>query len=192
MIWNSHYKDVPKGAHAFLGASQHSWLNYDEEKLITVYKNRLAVVRGTKLHDLAKNMIEMGVRPRRTKQTFNMYVDDCISGGFTPEQVLYFSPNSFGTADAIRFKERQGLLTIHDLKTGVTPASLHQLEVYAALFCLEYGPILNFKPSDIQIELAIYQNNDILCGLPEAKDIVPIMDKIIRFDEIINSIEEDS
>ena len=136
MIWNSHYRDVPEGAHAFLGASQHSWMNYDEEKLISVYKNRLAVARGNKLHKLACDMINMGVRPRSTKQTFNMYVNDCISGKFKPEQVLYFSPNSFGTADAIRFKEKQGSLTIHDLKTGVTPASLKQLEVYAALFCL--------------------------------------------------------
>lgn len=191
MIWNQHYRDVPEGAHAFLGASQHSWLNYDEEKLITVYKNRLATLRGTKLHKLACDMIQMGIRPRQTKQTFNMYVNDAISGGFQPEQVLYFSNNSFGTADAIRFKERQGLLSIHDLKTGATPASLHQLEVYAALFCLEYGPILNFKPNDIQFELSIYQNDDVLCGFPEGKDIYPIMEKIIRFDDIINHIEEE-
>ena len=63
---------------------------------------------------------------------------------------------------------------------------MEQLEVYAALFCLEYKK----KPSDIDIELRIYQNNEILYHEPTAEDIVPIMDKIITFDKIINKIKE--
>ena len=42
MIWNDHSREVPEGAHAFLGASKYSWLNYDEEKLIEAYSNFLA------------------------------------------------------------------------------------------------------------------------------------------------------
>jgi hypothetical protein len=102
-----------------------------------------------------------------------------------PEQPLYFSENCFGTTDAISFKKNQ--LRIHDLKTGVGPVSLHQLDIYAALFCLEYS----VKPGDIEIELRIYQNNDILIGNPHASDILPIMDKIIFFDRIINEIKEE-
>jgi len=54
----------------------------------------------------------------------------------TPEQVLYYSGNCFGTADSIAFKNN--LLRIHDLKTGAVPAHMEQLFIYDALFCLEY------------------------------------------------------
>ena len=64
------------------------------------------------------------------------------------------------------------------MKTGVVPAHMEQLEIYAALFCLEY----KVKPSEIEMELRLYQNNEILYHTPtQAEDIVPIMDKIITF-----------
>lgn len=99
------------------------------------------------------------------------------------EQVLYYSENAFGTADTISF--RRNLLRIHDLKTGVTPASMKQLEVYASLFCLEYG----YKPADIDIELRIYQNDEVLIHNPELDSIVHIMDKIITFDKRIDMLK---
>ena len=98
------------------------------------------------------------------------------------EVVLYYSDNFFGTADAICF--RNNLLRIHDLKTGVTPVHMEQLEVYAALFCLEY----RIKPGDIDMELRIYQNDDILVFNPTAEDILPIMDKIIHLDKLLNKV----
>ena len=101
-----------------------------------------------------------------------------------PEQVLYYSENCFGTADAICFRNR--LLRIHDLKTGIIPAHMEQLEIYAALFCLEY----KFKPSDIDIELRIYQHDEVLCHNPSVEEIVQIMDKIIAFDKAINKVKE--
>lgn len=113
-----------------------------------------------------------------------MYVNDAIGYRMTPEQILYYSGNCFGTADTISF--RNGLLRIHDLKTGVTPAHMEQLEIYAALFCLEY----DMKPCDINMELRIYQNDEIIFHNPSTEDIVPIMDKIITFDKIINKMKE--
>jgi len=187
MKWNNHFRDVPEGGHAFLGASKYSWLNYDEEKLRTVYLNHLAAIRGTRLHAFACECINLKQKLPRTNQTLNMYVNDAIGFNMTPEQVLYFSPNCFGTADAIAFKEKKSFLRIHDLKTGVGPVSLHQLEIYAALFCLEY----DIKPGDIEMELRIYQNDDILIGNPQTSDILPIMDKIILFDRLIDSIKEE-
>lgn len=184
MQWNNHSNHVQEGAHAFLGASKYSWLNYDEEKLETAYKNFMAVQRGTILHDFARQCILLGQKLPKSKKTLNMYVNDAIGYKMQPEQVLYFSDNCFGTADAIAFKN--DILRIHDLKTGVTPASLHQLEIYAALFCLEYG----VKPGEIEMELRIYQNDDILIGNPEATDIAPIMDKIITFDKRIMRLKE--
>lgn len=187
MIWKDHSFDVKEGDHAFLGASKYSWLNYDESKLIQTYKNFMAAqVMGTRLHALACEHIKLGLKMPKSKTTLNMYINDAIGYRMQPEQVLYYSPNAYGTADAIAFKEKDSFLRIHDLKTGVTPASLHQLEIYAALFCLEY----KIKPGDIQMELRIYQNDDILIGIPGAADITPIIDKIISFDKIIDSLKQ--
>ena len=114
---------------------------------------------------------------------FNMYVNDAIGYGMTPEQVLYYSNNAFGTADSIIFKNE--LLRIHDLKTGTTNTSEHQLEIYAALFCLEY----NKKPNEIDMELRIYQNDDVRIYLPDPDTIFHIMDKIIIFDKRIEKLK---
>lgn len=80
-------------------------------------------------------MYSIGQKLPRLNKTLNAYVNDAIGYKMIPEQILFYSDNCFGTADAIVF--RNGLLRIHDLKTGVIPAHMEQLEVYAALFCLE-------------------------------------------------------
>ena len=189
MIWNDHSKQVPEGAHAFLGASKYSWLNYTDDKLVETYTNLLAKEKGTELHAIACSLIKNGIELKSSRKTLNMYVNDAIGFRLRPEQILYYSPNCFGTADAIGYSEKRKFLRIHDLKTGVTPASLHQLEIYASLFCLEY----NIKPSALKgIELRIYQNNDILIGNPQADDILPIMDKIVHNDKIIERLKEES
>lgn len=172
-----------EGQHAFLGASKYHWVNYDNEKLATSYSNFLATKRGTILHDFAAQCIKLGQRLPKSKKTLNMYVNDAIGYKMIPEQILYYSDNCFGTADAIIF--RNGLLRIHDLKTGVIPAHMKQLEIYAALFCLEY----DMNPSDIQMELRLYQSDEILYHEPTVEDIVPIMDKIVTFDKLINKIK---
>ncbi len=180
MLFNNH-KDL-EGSHAFLGASKYHWINYDPEKLAATYKNYLATLKGTELHDFAAKAINLGVKLPKAKKTLNMYVNDAIGYSMTPEQVLYYSPNCFGTADSISF--RNNFLRIHDLKTGETPAHIEQLMIYAALFCLEY----KVKPGEIKFELRIYQFDDIMICNPTAEDILPIMDKIISFDKIINDI----
>ena len=172
------------GQHAFLGASKYSWLNYDDEKLIQTYLNSLAVQKGTELHDLACRLIKLGVNLPKSKTTLNQYVNDAIAYRLTPEQPLYFSRNCFGTADAISFDDRKRFLRIHDLKTGVTPAHMEQLEIYAALFCLEYHK----QPTDLGMELRIYQNNEVLIHSPQGENIESIMKLIIRFDGQIEKL----
>ena len=145
----------------------------------------MATQKGTVLHAFAAQCILLGQKLPKSQKTLNMYVNDAIGYKMTPEQILYYSDNCFGTADSIVFRNR--LLRIHDLKTGVIPAHMEQLEIYAALFCLEYA----VKPSDIDIELRLYQNNEIVYHNPTTEDIVPIMDKIITFDKIINKIKQE-
>ena len=154
------------------------------QKVADAYSKFLATQKGTVLHAFAAQCISLGQKLPKSQKTLNMYVNDAIGYKMTPEQVLFYSENCFGTADSISY--RSGLLRIHDLKTGVIPAHMEQLMIYAALFCLEY----KVKPADIDMELRIYQNNEVLYHNPTAEDIVPIMDKIITFDKVIRKIKE--
>lgn len=181
MNFNKHF-DL-EGRHAFLGASKYSWVNYDESKLVDVYRKSLAIKHGTELHDFAAHCIRLGQPLPKRRKTLNMYVNDAIARKMTPEQALYYSDNCFGTADAIAFND--DFLRIHDLKTGTTPAHFEQLLVYAALFCLEYC----VKPGEIKTELRIYQNDEVIVRNAQADEIAPIMDKIISFDKILNRVK---
>lgn len=176
------------GLHATLSASNYHWVNYDETKLRDIYESNLAKERGTQLHALAEQLIRMKIRLPRNGTTLSRHVNDAIGFRMEPEVILYYSPNVFGTTDAISFDERKGLLRISDLKTGVHPAKFTQLHVYGALFCLEYG----YHPTDIQTEFRIYQNDDtILDDEDETETIQHIMDKIVRFDEIIMQLNNE-
>ena len=172
-----------EGLHAPFSPSQSSWLRYDDDKAIEVFMNKKAAEMGSRLHQWAKDTIDLGIKQPRSKKTLSSYVNDAIGFKMSTEVVLFYSPRFFGTADAICF--RDNFLRIHDLKTGKTPVHMEQLEVYAALFCLEY----KVKPSDIDMELRIYQNDQILYHNPTAEDIVPIMDKIVHLNNLLEKID---
>lgn len=174
-----------EGQHAFLGASKYHWINYSEDKIADAYNSFVAAQKGTELHEIAAKLIKNGIRLPKSPKTLNQYVNDTIGFKMIPEQVLFYSDNCFGTADAIIFKDK--LLRIHDLKTGVTPAHIEQLRIYAALFCLEY----HIKPSTIDFELRLYQSDSYSVENPDAESLLPIMDKIISFDKIITKIKSE-
>lgn len=182
MNFNNH--SMLEGQHAFLGASKYHWINYDETKVIESYNKYLATQKGTILHEFAAQCIRLGQKLPKSHKTLNMYVNDAIGYKMVPEQILYYSENCFGTADAISF--RNDLLRIHDLKTGAVKAHMEQLMIYTSLFCLEY----KIKPADIDIELRLYQSNEIEVYNPSLDDIAPIMDKIVTFDKAIKRIKE--
>ncbi len=186
MQFNRHFE--LKDKHAFLGASTYHWINYNEEKLMNSYLAFLAKQKGTELHNFACMCIRLDQRLPKLKQTLNMYVNDAIGYRMTPEQPLYYSPNCFGTADAIAYSERDKFLRIHDLKTGKNPTHMEQLKIYAALFCLEYG----IEPKDLNgIELRIYQSKEIVVCNPTADEIEDIISKIILFDDLINRMKSE-
>lgn len=182
MNFREHYN--LQGKHAFLSPSSYHWINYTEDKLTERFTTAMAAARGTALHELANDAITLGVPLADNGQTISLYVNDAIEYGMTPEQVLYYSDNCFGTADAISFQN--GFLRIHDLKTGTTQTSEHQLEVYAAIFCLEYG----HSPFDLTIETRIYQSDEVRIYEPDPGDIIHIMDTIIQFDKRIELLKD--
>lgn len=182
MVFNEHSN--LEGKHAFLSPSKYHWINYDSEKLAYAYSKFLATIKGTELHAFACQCIKLGQKLPASKKTLNLYVNDAIGYKMTPEQPLYYSENCFGTADAISF--RKNFLRIHDLKTGSTIASIHQLEVYAAIFCLEY----KIDPLRIEIELRLYQSNEVIVENPSGESIKNIMDKIVDFDKQIEQFKE--
>ena len=216
MDFNNHVK--LEGKHALLGASKCSWVNKEPDDILDMYARVYAQSIGTALHDIARKHIKHGFKLSKNSKkeiylstiedyhipviamergidfdmvfdTLTAYVNDSIGLRMVPEQILYYSDNCFGTADAISkldtiMKSRR--LQIHDLKTGTTPAHIEQLEIYAALFCLEY----HFKPGDLDMELRIYQGDEVLVHEPEVDDILPIMDKITTYSKIIDRNKE--
>lgn len=182
MRFNQH--STLSGRHAFLSPSSYHWLNYDYQKLETRYHSLRAAKRGTDLHELAHAAITLRVPLDDSNEALSTYVADAIALDMACEQPLYFSDNCFGTADTISFYD--GLLRIHDLKTGITPTSAKQLEVYAAIFCLEY----EVDPYSIDIELRIYQRSEVLVFVPPPEVIETIMGKIVDFDTKIESFKE--
>lgn len=209
MEFNKHLNLV--GKHAVLNPSGYSWLNYfdNTEALYSRYKSQYAQTVGTIAHEYAEKRVRFGLKigksihdknnllfylldhgvPRNAInldiifQTVSMYVNDAIGFGLEPEVILYYSDECFGTADAISF--RKNTLRIHDLKTGLTPAHMEQLMIYAGLFCLEYGE----DPRKIETELRIYQNGEALTYAPEGKDVYEITDKIIKACNYISEIK---
>lgn len=168
-----------QGEHAFLSPSQHHWIHYTSERLVDRWITSQAAAYGTIQHEYAHREIEEG-NLSDLVGTIGLYINDAIKYRMSCEQILYYSENCFGTADTIAFRYKT--LRIHDLKTGVYPGSVHQLEIYAALFCLEY----DINPFDIKIELRIYQSDQVTVYDADPEDIEFIMGRIQEFDKIIN------
>lgn len=206
MIWHDHSKLA--GTHAFLSASQSSWRNKNAEELIDAKKNSFSQQIGTLLHAYAADCIKYKEKLRKSDErgvkfdlmrkgipeyaidmhriypTFMSYVNDAVGYGLNPEMVLYYSNECYGTADAIDMDGK--LLRIHDLKTGVKPAKMDQLMVYAGLFFLEYG----VNPGAIQTELRIYQMDEVLVYEPDVDELREVMDDIVEKDRIIKAMNE--
>lgn len=207
MIFNRHSEI--EGSHAILSPSGYSWLGYGtEEEFFKRFKSSYSQAIGTSLHSLAKTLIDGRIRLTKTDKktaivhlledgiprsvidpddwydTLSVYVNDAIGFRMTPEVPLLYSINAFGTTDAISFRDK--ILRIHDLKTGITPAKMDQLMLYAAYFCLEY----HVDPKDIETHLRIYQSKEVLEYDPEPIDIREVMDKTIAADKVVSKFRE--
>lgn len=190
MLFKPHYE--LEGKHAFMAPSNYHWINYDEDKMDKTFYTAQAARLGDRKHALAAELISLRTKLPDIRKTINMYVNDAIGYKMTPEQTLYYSDNCFGTADAISFRQDPisgiWLLRIHDLKTGSTRTSMKQLEIYACLFCLEYG----FNPADIEMELRIYKSDDVEVYIPDLDDLMHIIDRIKTFDKRIEEIKKEA
>ena len=185
MRFNRHL--LRENEHAFLSPSYYHWINYTPARLVERWTTMQAAAAGTAQHEYAHQEIRAG-RHSSYVGTLGMYINDCIEHKMQTEQVLFYSENAFGTADAISYRYRT--LRIFDLKTGRSKVSVHQLEVYVALFCLEY----EIDPRSIKIELRIYQEDEVQIYDADPDDILYIMEKIIEFDKMIEQLrlEEES
>ena len=176
-----------EGTHAFLSPSKHYWLNYTAEKLVLTYENYKKVSLGTKYHKLAEELITLAVRLPNTAATFNSFVNDAIGFKMKAEVVLFHSYNAYGTVDAISFFD--GILRIHDLKTGASPGNMDQLLIYAGLFILDYG----VDPREIkEIYLRIYQNEEVIEYAPSLEEILVVSSRIAAADKIIEALNANS
>ena len=207
MRWNDHSRLA--GTHAFLSASKPTWRKKTDEELIDAKINSYSQSIGTLLHAYAADCIKLREKLRKTDMrgarldlmrkgipeyaidinrvwpTLLNYVNDSIGYGLDPEIVLYYSPECYGTADAINLDG--DLLRIHDLKTGVTPAKMDQLLIYAGLFYLEYG----IKPENTRAELRIYQMDDVIVCEPEVEEIREVMLDIVEKNRVVQSMSQE-
>lgn len=201
-----------EGKHAVFPPSSPSWLRYGPDQIINRYVESYASDIGTSLHELAADLIseeetlnkgdkkvmihhlrKAGFKKKLLKRyygpffpIFAAYVNDAIALGMQSEVKLKYSDISFGTADAIQFYSDQNLLRIHDLKTGLKPAKMEQLEVYAALYCLQYKQ----DPLKINFELRIYQSSEVVVHKPDPADIRRICDTIVYINRVVRDFEE--
>ena len=206
MNWNQHRN--LEGSHAFLSASKYSWLSKTNEEIVQSYTNSFSQAIGTLSHAFAADYIrfreklkkgdsrtlkmdlmrkgipEYAIDIRVFYPTVMQYVNDSIDFMMDPEVLLYYSDLCFGTADSIQVSN--GVLRIHDLKTGSTVAKIDQLKIYAALFYLEYGQ----KPERLRTELRIYQSDDIIVHEPEVDEIREVMDAIVEKDRVLQKLKE--
>ncbi len=188
------------GKHSFLSPSGYHWIRYDDDKILDKLDTHMMAMYGTRLHNIAAELIDVGIMQVDNGATFNTYVNDAIGFMMKPEVLLMASYNAFGTADAISFRrerpdDKKLTLRIHDLKTGVGKTSMDQLRIYAAFFCIEY----QVNPNDIEIELRIYQNDEVQVLNPymeEGQDlraeILTIMGRTEHFDKIITKRRMDA
>lgn len=141
--------------------------------------------------DYAKKLIShLNDIQREVFEALKCYINDGVGYKMSTEwPIWYGSDKIFGHADTLSF--RDNFLRIHDLKTGANPAHMEQLEIYAALFCLQYGQKYNFKPGDIKIELRLYQWDEIIVFNPTVEDLAPIIDKIITINKIAEDVEKE-
>lgn len=204
-----------EGKHAILSASSWRWVNDDIESLTKRICSQYLSAIGTILHDVARKhikhriklnkydkknvmleLVEQGI-PAMIIDIINfdsmyenlmLYVNDCVAFKMTPEVVLRFSNNFFGTADAIKYDEESRFLRIHDYKSGTTPAHIEQLIIYVALFCLEYA----IKPTSLSgCELRIYQAPEPIVYNPTSEEISQVIERMITFDNFMNKMWEE-
>lgn len=175
-----------KDKHAILSPSKPYWLTYSPDQIKNFVLSQQAAARGTRLHDLAAKLIEEGFKLRGTTQTLVAYVNDAIGYGMTPEVGLKYSDTCFGHADAIDYNH--GILRIHDLKTGTGQTHMEQLEIYAALFLLEYERVLGVNPLNTKVNLRIYQNDDIQEYTPDKDRIQEVVYAIKTQDAAVQDV----
>lgn len=200
-----------EGKHAFMGASNYHWLNYDDITFEDRYYSQFSQTIGTVIHQLAHDCIVNRIKlnkhdvhliemtlckafiprdaydPNYILENLIPFVNDAIGFHMYSEILLYYNPFCFGTADAIGYSERDKILRIHDYKNGINPANIKQTYIYAALFCLEY----NVDPKKLNlIECRLYQNLEVLIDQPDAEIIRDIMDKIKHNTSLIHEFLE--
>ena len=186
MIWNNH-KEL-EGKHAFMGASNYHWTNYDDITFEARYYNQFSQVIGTAIHELAHDCIVSRTKLNKHDihlielKLYKAFVPkDAYDANLILENLIPF------VNDAIGYYERDKILRIHDYKNGVTQADIRQLYIYAALFCLEY----HVNPLTLnKIECRIYQNLEVLIDNPTGEVIQFYMDKIQNRTELIKTFLE--
>ena len=158
----------------------------------TLIDKKLKLNKSTASFDIRRTLLNAGIPeglidPSRYIDTLVPYVNDAIGFNMIAEKKLIpFMDNpswEWGTCDAISYSENLHELRIHDLKTGVMPASMDQLLLYSAFFFLNY----DIDPNDTYVELRIYQSGEVTGFKPTPNDILPVIDRYQKLNAFATS-----
>ena len=174
--------DSVSGQHAFLSPSSYHWFKDTEDELRSRYFSKQQTVRGVREHAFAAEAIELKLPQLDNGSTLNLYINDAIGFRMEAEVPLFYTEDCFGTADALSCREEHwpdGIfmtLRVSDLKTGITPADMLQIDIYVAIFFLAYGKM--FRPDQTRVVQRIYQNNQIFEHIPHHTEILTNMSRV--------------
>jgi hypothetical protein len=166
-------------------------LDYEPDKLRRVYFQSKQAARGDELHAFAQKAIELKQKLPDDGTTLSTYVNDAIGFRMQAEVPLIYSIDCFGTADAVGIREERSVMTlrISDLKTGINPASMKQLLIYAGIFFFMHREL--FDPRDVHVILRIYQNDEVIQHEPDVTEMLMVMDRIKTQAELVAYLREE-
>lgn len=179
---------------AELGTEMHEWASY-QIILLSKVSNPREVNKGVKTHIYEKYIRDPEYRdlllkhlsyiPSESFSSVKSFINDSIGFGMESEKKLYFSEYFNGTSDAIKYYDKTKLLRVSDLKTGLRPAKIEQVFIYAALYCLQF----KLDPLKTNFETRIYQNDEIYIEQPLGEDIADIMQNITHKNKVLTKFE---
>jgi len=204
-----------EGKHAYLGCSQSSWENRDDEQLVQMYYSKFASEVGTAVHAFAQNCIVNKIKLRKTDDHLidyflkvewpsEKYKGSKIPPGAYDSRMLIETVSLF-VNDAIGFRMDSEVILAYneDYAFGTSDAfscdeasktiRVHDLKTgvhpvkmnQLLLYAAQYCLEYGKNPKDYHFELRVYQGGEIIEYFPVADEIIEKMQNIVHATKVL-------
>lgn len=207
-----------EGKHAYLGCSQSSWQNRNEEQLVSMYYSKFASEVGTAIHKFAQDCINQKLKLKKTDfHMIDYYIQvvwPMLGGSIIPvgayDSKMLIETVSIFVNDAIGFRMDSEVILAYNEKYafGTSDAfacdektktirvhdlktGLHPVKMdQLLLYAAQYCLEYGKNPNDYKFELRIYQGGEVIEYYPVADEVSFHMKKIVDAVKIlINNVE---